>query len=300
MARSTIYRIRDKQRSVNPPTYDALADGLGLARDDDVDGKKWIDAFIVASGTDEPYSGEHWQTMIRIDQNRIALENDGRTALRRPAGRLRLNARDRGGARESARRDPRRSDGRLDRSPRRTCGSGATSYGGAPRVPPPSRQAELQSGCRDLNSGPRVPQTDALTRLRHTPCWSRTVTVLAVRVRSYQSDAVLVTRGHRIGRSRPCAANGLAKPCGAPRAGSAPHLSGGLRVPSSNLGAPINGSPAYPGLPASVVFGGDGGCCQRASESLRARPAPTRVSAEIADLVRPDAGDTLNVDDGRS
>src|SRR5438876_3477870 len=26
-----------------------------------------------------------------------------------------------------------------------------------------------QSGCRDLNSGPLVPQTSALTRLRHTP-----------------------------------------------------------------------------------------------------------------------------------
>jgi hypothetical protein len=27
----------------------------------------------------------------------------------------------------------------------------------------------VQSGCRDLNSGPLVPQTSALTRLRHTP-----------------------------------------------------------------------------------------------------------------------------------
>ena len=26
------------------------------------------------------------------------------------------------------------------------------------------------SGCRDLNSGPSVPQTDALTKLRHSPC----------------------------------------------------------------------------------------------------------------------------------
>jgi hypothetical protein len=31
------------------------------------------------------------------------------------------------------------------------------------------RTRGLQSGCRDLNSGPSVPQTDALTRLRHTP-----------------------------------------------------------------------------------------------------------------------------------
>ena len=28
------------------------------------------------------------------------------------------------------------------------------------------------SGCRDLNSGPSVPQTDALTKLRHSPLWS--------------------------------------------------------------------------------------------------------------------------------
>ena len=28
------------------------------------------------------------------------------------------------------------------------------------------------SGCRDLNSGPSVPQTDALTKLRHSPLGS--------------------------------------------------------------------------------------------------------------------------------
>ena len=33
------------------------------------------------------------------------------------------------------------------------------------------------SGCRDLNSGPSVPQTDALTKLRHSPLWSGHSTV---------------------------------------------------------------------------------------------------------------------------
>ena len=35
-----------------------------------------------------------------------------------------------------------------------------------------SQPADLrfsQSGCRDLNPGPSVPQTDALTKLRHSP-----------------------------------------------------------------------------------------------------------------------------------
>ncbi len=42
---------------------------------------------------------------------------------------------------------------------------------------PERRPAEMgfylgfyRSGCRDLNSGPSVPQTDALTKLRHSPC----------------------------------------------------------------------------------------------------------------------------------
>ena len=48
--------------------------------------------------------------------------------------------------------------------------------GGA--VPASARAAEstvgrgVESGCRDSNPGPSVPQTDALTKLRHSPLWS--------------------------------------------------------------------------------------------------------------------------------
>ena len=41
----------------------------------------------------------------------------------------------------------------------------------APEFRPPEIRSYLRfllSGCRDLNSGPSVPQTDALTKLRHT------------------------------------------------------------------------------------------------------------------------------------
>jgi hypothetical protein len=58
----------------------------------------------------------------------------------------------------------------IGRGPRRTCSS-------APKRPPPNVLGQLVRGCapqsqsgrRDLNSGPLVPQTSALTRLRHAP-----------------------------------------------------------------------------------------------------------------------------------
>ena len=46
---------------------------------------------------------------------------------------------------------------------------------GPPEIP--SYLRFLLSGCRDLNSGPSVPQTDALTKLRHSPLWSGHSTV---------------------------------------------------------------------------------------------------------------------------
>ena len=49
-----------------------------------------------------------------------------------------------------------------------------------PESGPPEMRSYLRfllSGCRDLNSGPSVPQTDALTKLRHSPLWSGHSTV---------------------------------------------------------------------------------------------------------------------------
>ena len=45
----------------------------------------------------------------------------------------------------------------------------------APESGPPEIRSYLQfflSGWGDLNSRPSVPQTDALTKLRHSPLWS--------------------------------------------------------------------------------------------------------------------------------
>ena len=45
----------------------------------------------------------------------------------------------------------------------------------APESGPPEIRSNLRfflSGWGDLNSRPSVPQTDALTKLRHSPLWS--------------------------------------------------------------------------------------------------------------------------------
>src|SRR5436190_20707542 len=38
--------------------------------------------------------------------------------------------------------------------------------------PPANDLRKQESGCRDSNPGPSVPQTDALTKLRHSPLWN--------------------------------------------------------------------------------------------------------------------------------
>ena len=50
----------------------------------------------------------------------------------------------------------------------------------APESRPPEIRSHLRfflSGWGDLNSRPSVPQTDALTKLRHSPLWSGHSTV---------------------------------------------------------------------------------------------------------------------------